>query len=452
MNLSNLEKLNKHHKRVMKLAGMTLSVASGYAQHRIKGLFISTQNRDDELSDLYLTVGKEIAETLSELKGAAMKVGQIASQAKGLLPPEISQALEKLQKAASPLPFNVMRQQIERELDAPLDALFTWIEEKPFAAASIGQVHRAQTKDGRDVIVKAQYPGVMQSCDSDLLQLRVLLQAGRLVKIRGQVLDALFDEIRERIHEELDYINEAHNIRFFRQCHRDDEHILIPDVIDELSTKHILTLTYEPGDAINEVKPPRYSQRVINQLGRRLFRTLAKQLFLFHVIHADPQPGNFAFRPDGTLVVYDFGCVKKLKPEIVDAYRAGTQAFLEADYRRLDEAMVKLGIRIADGPPVETDYYASWRDILIRPFLADQSFDFATSTLHDDIIRNAPEVMRRLDSFQPTAETVFIDRVLGGHYWTLLQLGVNLSFFQDIMYYLTCDSHTYDFSNMTSAE
>jgi predicted unusual protein kinase regulating ubiquinone biosynthesis (AarF/ABC1/UbiB family) len=436
MILGNLEKLNHHNKRVMKLAGMTLSVASGYAQHRIKGILSPTKKRHDELSELYLTLGKEIAETLGELKGAAMKVGQIASQAKGLLPPEISQALEKLQKTASPLPFTVIKQQIERELDAPLELLFAWIEETPFAAASIGQVHRACTKDGHEVIVKVQYPGVRQSCDSDLLQLKVLLQMGRLVKIQGRVLNALFDEIRARIHEELDYINEANNIRLFRHCHRNDKNIVIPDVIDDLSTKQILTLTYEPGDSINEVKSPRYSEEVINQLGRRLFQALAKQLFLFHVVHADPQPGNFAFRPDGTLVVYDFGCVKKLKPETVEAYRAGTQAFLEEDYRRLDEAMIKLGIRIADGPPVEAEYYAFWRNILIQPFLADRSFDFATSRLHDEIVHNTPEIIRRLDSFQPAVETVYIDRVLGGHYWTLYKLGVNVSFFQDIMVYL----------------
>lgn len=439
MILSNFEKLNQHNKRVMKLAGMTLSVASGYAQHRIKGILLPTKTHNDELSDLYIHLGKEMAETLGDLKGAAMKVGQIASQAKGLLPAEISHELEKLQKAASPLPFDVIKQQIERELDAPLEKLFVWIEEIPFAAASIGQVHRARTTDGREVIVKVQYPGVMQSCDTDLLQLKMLLQMGRLVKIQGRVLNALFDEIRERIHEELDYINEAHNIKFFRQCHRTDNHIIIPDVIDDLSTNQILTLTYEPGDSIHEVKPPRYSQDAINQLGRRLFQTLAKQLFLFHVVHADPQPGNFAFRPDGSLVIYDFGCVKKLQPETVAAYKTATQAFLEADYVGLDQAMIKLGVRIADGPPVEAEYYAHWRNILIQPFLADQSFDFATSTLHDEIIHNTPEIIRRLDSFQPAAETVYIDRVLGGHYWTLLELGVNLSFFPDIMVYLSGD-------------
>lgn len=427
-----LGKLARHQKRFIKLAGMTASVTGSYAQNRAKRLLLPNQSSAEDLSDLYRMLGNEIADTLGELKGAAMKVGQIASQVKDLLPPEITDALEKLQKAAPPMAFSVIEEQIRRELGAAPQQLFAWIDSKPFAAASIGQVHRARTHEGYDVIVKIQYPDVAQSCDSDLFQLKLLLQMGRLVKIQGQVLDKLFEEIKARIHEELDYVNEANNIRFFRQFHQTDKNIVIPQVIDGLSSRQVLTLTYEPGDPIDDVKSPRYSQGMINQLGRQLFQTMAKQLFLLHAVHADPQPGNFAFRPDGSIVMYDFGCVKKLDLATVEAYRQAVTAFLEADYAGLDHAMQGLGFRTLDGPAIGAEYYARWRNILIQPFLADQPFDFGTSTLHEEIIRYSPEVLKRLESFQPAAEVVYIDRMLGGHYWTLSRLGVKASFLAEL--------------------
>jgi len=427
-----LAKLVNQRKRFMKLAGMTAAVAGNYAQSRLKQLLFAEPANEAELSDLYRAIGKEIADTLGELKGAAMKVGQIASQTKGLLPVEISEALEKLQRSAPPMPFSMIQAQLQAELGTDPSDLFDWIDPAPFAAASIGQVHRARTREGREVIVKVQYPGVAESCDSDLRQLKWLLQMGRAIKIKGEVLDNLFEEIRARIHEELDYRKEVENIRFFKRFHRRDKGVVIPAVIDNLSSQRVLTLTYEPGDHVSEVKSPRYDQAVINKLGRRLFRVMVKQLLLLQAVHVDPHPGNFAFRPDGTLVVYDFGCVKKLNADIVLAYRDAIEAFLEADYAKLDRAMIALGVRVADGPPVEAGYYAEWRDIFIGPFIANQPFDFGASTLHEQVIQRTPDMLKRLDSFQPAADIAYIDRMMGGHYWTLLRLGVKASFFKEI--------------------
>lgn len=413
--------------RVLKLAGMTVAVAGAYAHSRLRQALSSTPPDAAELAGLHHTIGAEIAQTLGELKGAAMKVGQIASQTRGLLPLPIAQALEQLQKAAPPLPFKLIRRQLRAELGVAPEQAFAWFDVQPCAAASIGQVHRARTHDGREVVVKVQYPGVARACDSDLAQLRLLLRMGRLLNLRPDVLDRLFAEIQARVKEELDYCTEANNIRHFREFHRAEEGVIIPDVIEEFSTKRILTLQYEPGDDLSEVKPPRYEQRTIDELGLRLFRTMTRQLFLLQAVHADPHPGNFAFRPDGALVIYDFGCIKKLDAATVRSYRELVAAFLEADYAALDRALLALGIRIKEGPPLTTDYYAAWRDILIPLFLADKPFDFANSTLHEEVMRQAPGVIQRLDSLQPAAELVYINRMMGGHYWTLLRLGGKLS-------------------------
>src|SRR5690606_8162451 len=158
-------------------------------------------------------------DTLGELKGAVMKVGQVASQTQDFLPKEFSRALQRLQKEAPPMDFDVISKQIEDELGASHKSLFATFDEEPYGAASIGQVHRATTREGEDVIVKVQYPGVGGSVDSDLKQLRLALKLGGLLKMPKASVDQLFAEIRVRLIEELDYENEARNIELFRGFH-----------------------------------------------------------------------------------------------------------------------------------------------------------------------------------------------------------------------------------------
>jgi predicted unusual protein kinase regulating ubiquinone biosynthesis (AarF/ABC1/UbiB family) len=202
--------------RFFKLAGMTASVAGQYAGQRARRLFRSEEYSEGARSESYTRMADRIADTLGEMKGAVMKVGQIASQTQDFLPKEFSDALQRLQKEAPPMPFEVIVGQIENELGKPVSELFDYLQEQPYAAASIGQVHRARMKDGTDVIIKVQYPGVDESCDSDLKQLRMALKLGGLLKLPKEHVDQLFGEIRVRLKEELDYENEAENLALFR--------------------------------------------------------------------------------------------------------------------------------------------------------------------------------------------------------------------------------------------
>jgi hypothetical protein len=184
--------------RFFKLAGMTASVAGQFAGQKARSFF-SSENDEGARSESYSRMASRITDTLGEMKGAAMKVGQIASQTQDFLPREFSDALQKLQKEAPPMPFEVIRQQIETALGKPVHELYEYLQEAPYAAASIGQVHRARMHDGTDVIVKVQYPGVDESCDSDLKQLRLALKLGGLLKMPKESVDQLFGEIRERV-------------------------------------------------------------------------------------------------------------------------------------------------------------------------------------------------------------------------------------------------------------
>lgn len=423
--------------RFMKLAGMTASVASRYAAGKVRDAFSSEESASERQSKDYEKMADNIARTLGELKGAVMKVGQIASQTQDFLPKEFSQALQKLQKEAPPMPYETIAEQVEAELGQRPERLFKRFSRNPYAAASIGQVHDAVLDDGTHVIVKVQYPGVDLSVDSDLRQLRTTLKLGGLLKIPKESVDQLFEEIRIRLHEELDYENEARNIEAFRGFHCNDDKVLIPKVISSLSSRRVLTLERIDGDHISEVENTAYTQTVRNEIGHRIFTTMADQLFRFQCIHGDPHAGNFAFRPDGTLIMYDFGCVKQLKPEIVAAYRAALIAGLQQDYKALDRCLIDLGVRVEGKPALDEDYYAAWRDIFIVPFESTENrFDFADSDLHVRVAKNAHSVFKHLDSFKPPVDTIFIDRLIAGHYWMMKRLGVQAAFRSELNQYI----------------
>lgn len=423
--------------RFFKLASMTASVAGNYAKSRVKGAFQSAEDAAVDRARSYAESGERIAQTLGELKGAAMKLGQMASITADVLPKELQGALTKLQKEAPPMPYDVIADQIESEFGARPEMLFEHFDPEPFAAASIGQVHRARVDDGREVVVKVQYPGVDASVDSDLTHLKLAIRAGGLVPGGSKRnLDALFGEIRERLHEELDYCNEADNVRLFGEFHKAHDFVVIPPVVGERSSQRVLTLTYEPGDDINHLDAAGYTQEARDTIGRNLFLITLEQIFRLQAVQADPNPANFAFRPDGTVVMYDFGCVKRIKPEIVEAYRRTLRAGVDEDYAGVEQGLLDLGARRAEGPPVEHSYYKMWRDMLLLPFRGAEPFDYATATIHEEAKKCVPGILKRLDSFQAPIEIVFVDRVVGGHYGNLRTIRSRGRFLEIVLPYL----------------
>ena len=322
--------------------------------------------------------------------------------------------------------YSVIADQVEAELGAPPERLFERFDREPFASASIGQVHRARTDDGREVVVKVQYPGVDAAVDSDLRHLKVALRASGIVKVSREALNASFAELRCRLHGGLDYCHEADSVRRFREFHVRHPFVLIPEVIGERSSKRVLTLTYIPGGDLEGIKERGYTQAERDQLGENLLTFMVSEIFEHRAIHADPNPGNFAFRKDGKLVVYDFGCVKELPEEIVRAYRDTIVTALDDDYEAVEDGMRRLGLRRLEGPGVDPAYYKRWRDLFATPFLDDKVFDFGTSTVHDDVIAQIPGVIRRMESFQPAKDLIFLDRMIAGHYGNLIKLGARL--------------------------
>lgn len=416
-------------KRFLKLAGMSASITRNLTTHKLKGLFADEETRQKNQEQLYADIGQQIAQTLGEMKGAVMKVGQIASQVKDMLPKEVASALEVLQKESPPMPFPMIRRQLIKALGDTPENLFAHFDETPFAAASIGQVHRARTKEGVECVVKIQYPGVKESCDSDLKHLRRLLKLAGLVKVSAEVMDETFNEIRTMLYEELDYKHEAENLKLFNAYYRNHPYIRLPELIENLSAETVLTLTLVEGDRLQDVKPPRYTQDMINLIGYRIFETFGRQIYDLRAIHSDPHPGNFAFRPDGTLIIYDFGAVKKIPEETVNKLRSLVADAMAGRTDTLDHHMLEIGVRQPGGEAPPQQYYREWLDIIMKPFQSEDAYDFAEANLHRRALGKVKQDgLKYIGSFQPSPETLAVNRVVTGHYWTMVDLGAKVSF------------------------
>lgn len=412
---------------MMKLAGMTLSVAGQYAKGRLGRALRSGEAAEEAGHVAAMEAGAKIARTLGELKGAAMKVGQMASMAGDLLPAEFADALRSLQKDAEPMDYAVIEGQIRSEFGQPVETLFSDFEREPFASASIGQVHRARTDDGREVVVKVQYPGVDGAVDSDMRHLKFALRASGLVRADRASFDAAFEEIRARMHEELDYCNEADNVRAFHAFHRQHAFVRIPQVVGERSAKRVLTLTYEAGDGVADMRALGYTREERDRCGSNLWAAAESQAFDFGRIHADPNPGNFAFRRDGTVVMYDFGCVKTLAPHVMPGYAELVSRGLHRDYPAADLALQSLGVRNPDGPVPPEALYARVRDWLAEPFIGSEDFHFGRASFEKRVLPEiAPAVLKHLNSFRPAQELVFFNRAIVGHYATLRAMGATV--------------------------
>ena len=412
--------------RLLKLAGMTARISGHAARDRWQRLWQGDSDRSAQEAELYTRIGTEIAATLGEMKGAVMKVGQVVSQYRDLLPPELVNALTRLQNDAPPQPFSTLLPRLHEAFGPDLDRHFSFIDPTPLASASLAQVHRARTTDGREVVLKVQYPGVDAAVAADLKQLRIALKLARVLPVKNEILDALFREIAQSLEAELDYRFEAEAISRFRRYHADTPEIVIPEVLPELSNTRVLTLSFEPGDGLGQLDA-RYGQALRNQLAATLFQALGRQLYQFGEIHCDPHPGNFAARLDGSLVMYDFGCIKKVSAQVSQRYGDMTRAALIGDGNAIESSLIALGARqTTHTPALPESFYTPWLELAQESF-SDDTTDFASFPMAERVIALSRAALPHWRAFQPVPETVMINRALGGHYWNLRQLGAQLA-------------------------
>jgi predicted unusual protein kinase regulating ubiquinone biosynthesis (AarF/ABC1/UbiB family) len=285
-------------------------------------------------------IGEKLAAELDEMKGMAMKLGQIISYFDGILPESTHAALRSLQRGAKPVAFSVMSAVIESAFEAPLGELFEEFEHVPVAAASIGQVYRARFH-GVDVAVKVQYPNVRKTFESDTKRLRRLAGLASLATaVDGH---AIADELRARLLEECDYEQEARHQEAFAAAFAQDPRIVVPNVVWERTRGSVLTTAWHPGRdfyAFNDAASPEQRAAAATALVQFAYRSLYGRA----AINADPHPGNYLFPADGTVVFLDFGCVRRFDLDFLERERALTKVVLEDRRDDFRDAVLATGM------------------------------------------------------------------------------------------------------------
>ena len=331
--------------------------------------FSSPERRETLDAELQLRTAEEVAAALGNLKGAMMKLGQMASYVDEGVPEPLRYALAQLQQDAPPMSPSLVADVISEELgDSPHRVFREW-DVKPIAAASIGQVHRARTHDGRAVAVKVQYPGVEEAIRADLDNLDVATFAVPFVW-RNVDAKGLAAELRVRLIEELDYRTEAAAQQQFASWYAGHPFIEIPDIVPEHSTRRVLTMGIAEGARFSEVE--RWTQDQRDKAGETIFRFAFRSLYRFHAFNADPHPGNYLFQPDGRVAFLDFGVVRRFSSEEMGQLLDLVQtAVLEPDAVRLRRAAERAGF-VPHGAPITDERIAEYQRIFWETVLDDE--------------------------------------------------------------------------------
>ncbi len=366
-------------------------------------------------------VAARAAEGLGQLKGLAMKLGQVLSFAIDDVPVELREALEKLQTFSPPRPFAEIAPVIERGLRRPLRDAFARIDPAPIAAASIGQVHRGVLADGTAVAVKVQYPDVARAVRADVANLSFLIRSVRLLAPRVDA-ERVALELRERVLEELDYVAEARHQAAFAARFEAHPFISVPHVVASHSAAEVLTSEYVEGYKFQDVLVGDEDAR--SRQGEILFRFVYGCIFGWGTFDADPHPGNYLFDRSGSRVTFlDFGCVKHLPPSVLRAWRSFVRARLDGDRATARAHALSLGF-VEDGPPARIDPVVDTLTRLYLPFGLDEPQRFPSVwsgvSLTDVFGKQLAEVRRRL---RIPKDLVFVNRTLAGVYMVLSRLG-----------------------------
>jgi predicted unusual protein kinase regulating ubiquinone biosynthesis (AarF/ABC1/UbiB family) len=388
-------------RRYVRVSSAMGGLAARLAGERYLGM---TVDRGRHAADLKAALGG--------IKGPLMKVAQLLATIPNALPPEYADQLVSLQANAPPMGWSFAKRRMAGELGADWETKFRSFEHDAARAASLGQVHRAVGRDGRQLAVKLQYPDMASAVEADLNQLKIVLSLYERYD-RAVTTGEIHAEVADRLREELDYSREQAHMRLYRIMLADEDGISVPEPVPALSTKRLLAMTWLDGMPLLEsVEAPLASR---NEIARNMFRAWYVPLYFYGVIHGDPHLGNYTVRPDLGINLMDFGCVRIFKPAfvkgVIDLYRAldrddealAVAAYESWGFKKLSRELV--------------DVLNRWARYLYAPLLEDRKRriqEVVTTKTGRDIAEDVHRELRRLGGVQPPREFVFMDRAAVG--------------------------------------
>ena len=374
------------------------------------------QGRRPSIGDLLLTPAnaRKIADRLATMRGAAMKLGQLMSMDTGdFLPPELADILGRLRADAQHMPQGQLRNVLNQNWGRGWEKRFASFDFRPVAAASIGQVHRARTLDGRDLAIKVQYPGVRQSIDSDVDNVAALIKLTGLLPPELDI-DPMLADAKAQLHEEADYAHEAAHLARFGELLAGHPSFRVPALHADLTTTDILAMDYVESIAIEDTAS--MDQATRDGIVQNLVGLLLRELFEFQLMQTDPNFANYRFDPaSGKLVLLDFGATRVVTDRVRNAYRMLLRGGMEHDFAAMREGGLTLGMLHPDAPESHKVAVLGMFDTAFEPLRIDGPFDFSSNEMTTELRDEGMAFARERTFWQvPPVETLFIQRKIGG--------------------------------------
>jgi len=401
--------------RLSKMGGLASRLAGNVL---LEGAKQFSQGKSPSMQQLMMTpknIG-HVADKLSQLRGAAMKVGQMLSMDAGdLVPPELAEILAKLRSDAKAMPHKQLTQLLVEHWGSDWIAPFAQFELRPFAAASIGQVHLAYLDTGEKLAIKIQYPGIRDSIDSDIDNVASLLKVSRLIPANVK-LDTLLAEAKVQLHNEADYHFEAEQVALYQQQLGDNPHFIVPKVYPKLSNNSILCMRFVEGVAIESLTES--SQAVRDQIATLLMELCFKELFKFKLLQSDPNFANFQYQADTQkIVLFDFGATRTISDTLSQGYLQLMQGAIVDDKQQMTQAAQQIGFFQDAIDPQQKQLIIDIFYQACEPLRFDGEYDFAQSSLAKRITQAGKAMSTQQDEWHtPPTDAIFIHRKLAGMY------------------------------------
>lgn len=411
--------------RAARMGGLASGLVGGVA---LGGAQALARGQRPRLSDLVLTPANitRLADRLSQMRGAAMKLGQLLSMEAGdLLSPELEAILARLRAQAHVMPPAQLKQVLQDAYGAEFRTLFRSFDTRPLAAASIGQVHRAQTPDGRALAIKLQYPGVKGAIDSDLDNAAALIRWSGLWP-RELDLGPLLAEARAQLHEEADYAREGAALARFGALLQGDDRFVVPGLDAARTGPCALAMSFEPSEPIETLAHAPADQR--DRAVTALLELCLRELFEFRLMQTDPNFANYRWRPDtGQIVLLDFGATREISREMSEAYRALLRAGLARDRDAVMAGLAEIGFVKPGLAPAHRQTILEMSDMGFDLLRGPDPFDFRGNDFADRMRQRGMQIGGERELWHiPPAQTLFLQRKIGGLYLLATRLGARV--------------------------
>lgn len=413
--------------RASKLVKTGAKIGGNYAKYFGKKI-INPDTTKDELNEDNAT---DIYDGLKSLKGSALKVAQMLSMEKNLLPNAYVEKFSLSQFSVPPLSAPLVRKTFKKYLDKYPEEVFDTFDKDSINAASIGQVHKA-TKNGKNLAVKIQYPGVAQSISSDLAIVKPI--AIRMFNLKGKDSEKYFKEVENKLVEETDYILEVAQSQEITKACKVIPNIKFPEYYTELSSERIITMDWMTGMHLSEFTKTNFSQATGDKLGQALWDFYMFQIHGLRKVHADPHPGNFLVNYDNELIAIDFGCIKEVPDSFYVPYFELARPEIISDDEKFSAKLYELEILMASDTPEEILFFKSIFHQLLRLFTSpfhNERFDFGDEVFWGKIAAlgeqfSSDKQIRKMNGNRGSKHFLYMNRTFFGLYNLLHDLKANI--------------------------